>query len=187
MYMYYLSSILLIQGENAYVPERKRWKCLNQAWSLMTRLIQCAFDWAYLKTMQMNVPRKRRAPPKSMRKRNNMNRLRMRGQRLIIVNVSRMKKRKPYSRTVLFDSDAKAIEIDNRCSACISHDINDFVGPVLKSNKVISAFSCWQQMKVYKSTIAWSWTDDDGVQNKFRIPNSYYVPEGKSKLLSSQH
>jgi len=39
-------------------------------------------------------------------------------------------------------------------------------------------------MKVYKGTIAWSWTDDDGVENKFRIPNSYYVPEGESRLLS---
>jgi len=75
----------------------------------------------------------------------------------------------------LFDSDAKAIGIDNRCSACISHDINDFVDPVLKSDKVISAFGGRQQMKGYKGTIAWSWTDDDGVQTKFRIPNSYYV------------
>ena len=87
----------------------------------------------------------------------------------------------------MFDSDAKAIGINNRYSACISHDISDFVGPMLKSDKVISAFGGRQQMKVYKGTIAWSWTDDDGVQTKFRIPNSYYVPEGKSRLLSPQH
>jgi len=136
---------------------------------------------------KMKVPKKRRSPPKSRRKWNNINKLQARGQRLIIVNESRTKKKKLSSRTVLFDSDAKAIGIDNRCSACISHDINDFVGPVLKSNKVISAFGDRQQMKVYKGTIAWSWTDDDGLQTKFRIPNSYYVPEGKSRLLSPQH
>jgi len=133
---------------------------MNQAWSLFTWLTQCAFDWAYLMTMQMKVPRKRRSPPKSRRKRN---KLQERGRRLIPVNESRTKKKKPSSRTVLFDSYAKAIGIDNRCSACISHDINDFVGPVLKSDKVISAFGGRQQMKVYKGTIAWSWTDDEGV------------------------
>ena len=42
-------------------------------------------------------------------------------------------------------------------------------------------------MRVYKRTIVWKWIDDNGVQSKFRIPNSYYVPEGKSRLLSPQH
>ena len=106
---------------------------------------------------------------------------------MIIVNESRTKRTKPTSRTVLFDTDTKAIGIDNRCSACISHDINDFIGPVHKSDKVISAFGGRQQMRVYKGTIVWSWIDDNGVQSKFRIPNSYYVPEGKSRLLSPQH
>jgi len=160
---------------------------MSQAWSLITWLIRCAFDWAYLKTIQLKVPKRRQTPSKSTRRRNNINRLRARGHLLIIVNESRTKRTKPTSRTVLFDSDTKAIGIDNRCSACILHDINDFVGPVHKSDKVISAFGGRQQMKVYKCTIAWSWTDDDGVQSKFRIPNSYYVPEGMSRLLSPQH
>ena len=92
------------------------------------------------------------------------------------------RERKPTSQTVLFDTDTKAIGIENRCSACISHDIDDFVGPVHKSDKVISAFGGRQQMRVYKGTIVWSWIDDNGVQS-----NSYYVPEGKSRLLSPQH
>ena len=29
-----------------------------------------------------------------------------------------------------FDTDSAKVGIDNRCSACISHDINDFEGPV---------------------------------------------------------
>ena len=160
---------------------------MNQAWSMITWLIQCAFDWAYLKTTQWKVPKRRQKPHKPTKRRNNINRLHARGQRLIIVNESRTKRTKPTSRTVLFDTDTKAIGIDNRCSACISHDINDFVGPVHKSDKVISAFGGRQQMRVYKGTIVWSWLDDNGVQSKFRIPNSYFVPEGKSRLLSPQH
>ena len=153
---------------------------MNQAWSMITWLIQCAFDWAYLKTTQWKVPKRRQKPHKPTKRRNNINRLHARGQRLIIVNESRTKRTKPTSRTALFDTDSKAIGIDNRCSACISHDINDFVGPVHKSDKVISAFGGQRQMKVYSGTIVWRWADDNGVQSKFRIPNSYYVPEGKS-------
>ena len=29
-----------------------------------------------------------------------------------------------------FDTDSKSIGIDNRCSTCILHDLNDFVGEV---------------------------------------------------------
>lgn len=39
-------------------------------------------------------------------------------------------------------------------------------------------------MKVYKGTIAWNWLDDDRVMIKFKLPGSYYVPEGKGRLLS---
>jgi hypothetical protein len=36
-------------------------------------------------------------------------------------------------------------------------------------------------------TIQWSWEDDRGVIFTFQIPNSYYVPDGKVRLLSPQH
>ena len=151
--MHYLSFILLFQGEKTYIPKRKRWNRMNQAWYITTWLILCAFDWAYLKTTQWKVPKRRQKPHKPRQRRNNINRLHARGKRLIIVNESRTKRTKPTSRTVLFDTDTKAIGIDNRCSACISHDINDFVGPVHKSDKVISAFGGRQQIRVYKGTI----------------------------------
>ena len=40
-----------------------------------------------------------------------------------------------------FDTDSKSIGIDNRCSACISHDLNDFVGEVYKTDRVIKGFA----------------------------------------------
>ena len=36
-------------------------------------------------------------------------------------------------------------------------------------------------------TIKWKWLDDLGRTHEFRIPNSYYVPEGGVRLLSPQH
>ena len=33
-----------------------------------------------------------------------------------------------------FDTDSCPIGVDNRCSACISHDINDFEGPLVDTD-----------------------------------------------------
>jgi hypothetical protein len=44
------------------------------------------------------------------------------------------------SLTGSFDTDSKPIGIDNRCTACISHDATDFVGNVLPSNRWIKGF-----------------------------------------------
>jgi len=87
----------------------------------------------------------------------------------------------------LFDTDAAKIGIDNRCSACISYDINDFDGPVTKVNRAIKGFGGERTFNVYQGTIVWKWCDNEGEIHRFRIPNSYYVPEGKVRLLSPQH
>ena len=36
--------------------------------------------------------------------------------------------------SVNFDTDSHPIGVDNRCTACISHDINDFIGKLKDSN-----------------------------------------------------
>ena len=36
-------------------------------------------------------------------------------------------------------------------------------------------------------TLVWKWLDDDGRVHTFRIPDSFYVPSGKMRLLSPQH
>ena len=86
-----------------------------------------------------------------------------------------------------FDTDSMKIGIDNRCSACISYDINDFEGPVIKVNRSIKGFGGERVMNVYRGTIIWRWCDNEGVVHKFKIPNSYYVPDGHCRLLSPQH
>ena len=39
-----------------------------------------------------------------------------------------------------FDTDSIPIGIDNRCTACISHKIEDFVGPLRDTNRIIRGF-----------------------------------------------
>ena len=86
-----------------------------------------------------------------------------------------------------FDTDSAKIGIDNRCSACISHCIDDFEGPVRRVNRAIKGFGGERVMEVFQGTIVWKWCDNNGMVHRFKIPNSYYVPEGKVRLLSPQH
>ena len=78
---------------------------------------------------------------------------------------------------VNFDTDSHAIGLDNRCTACISNRIEDFDGPVTKTNKTIKAFAAGRVSNVYTGTIVWTWMSDEGKRFKFHIPHSYYVPD----------
>ena len=63
----------------------------------------------------------------------------------------------------------------------------DFVGPLLDSNRTIKGFAGSRTNNVKVGTLVWKWADDEGKVSKFIIPNSYYVPEGRVRLLSPQH
>lgn len=89
--------------------------------------------------------------------------------------------------TTQLDSDSYPIGIDNRCSACISCEIQDFVGEVYETKVTIKGFGGTRTKSVKKGTIKWSWEDDKGRIHAFHIPNSYYVPQGNVRLLSPQH
>ena len=90
-------------------------------------------------------------------------------------------------RTTLFDTDAEQIGIDNRCSACISHRIEDFIGQPIPTKRSIKGFGGTRVANIMSGTIMWKWSDEQGKIHEFRIPNSYYVPEGGTRLLSPQH
>ena len=86
-----------------------------------------------------------------------------------------------------FDSDAESIGIDNRASACISHDITDFVGDLIDTKRTIIGYHGTKTSHLKKGTLRWKWTDDEGLSHIHSIPNSYYSPEGNCRLLSPQH
>ena len=90
-------------------------------------------------------------------------------------------------RIVKFDTDAKPIGVDNRCSACISPYVEDFIRPLEDTNKTIKGFAGAQTNNPKTGTLRWQWLDDKGRMHPFEIPNSYYVPECEQRLLSPQH
>ena len=101
------------------------------------------------------------------------------------VGHDRWKNRK--QRKIIFDSDTESIGIDNRCSACMSHKIDDFVGTPKESKRTIKGFGGTRISNVMTGTIKWRWLDDNGGIHEFKIPNSYYVPDGGVRLMSPQH
>ena len=90
-------------------------------------------------------------------------------------------------RNVTFDSDSESIGIDNRCLACISHKIDDFIGDPSISKRTIKGFGGTRMGNVMVGTIQWDWSDDEGKIHRFRIPKSYYVPDGGVRLMSPHH
>ena len=90
-------------------------------------------------------------------------------------------------RIVKLDTNAKPIEVDNRCSACILPYIKDFIGPLEDTNKTIKGFAGAQANNPKTGTLHWQWSDDSGRMHTFEIPMSYYVTECELRLLSPQH
>lgn len=86
-----------------------------------------------------------------------------------------------------FDTDSKIIGIDNRCTGCISAFLDDFVGPIVRTNKTIKGIGGDTEYEVFRGTLRWSWCDDDGTEHTFDIPDSYYVKGCGVRLLSPQH
>ena len=82
------------------------------------------------------------------------------------------------ARLAKFDTDSVSIGVDNRCSGCISHRIEDFEGQMTDTNKVVKGFGGTKTTNVKMGTIKWKWLDDKGSEHEFRIPQSYYIPSG---------
>ena len=101
---------------------------------------------------------------------------------IMAMSAARLKPR----RIVRFDSDSKRIRIDNCASFCISNDPTDFITtlkPVKKKLKGLGG----TLTKVQSGTIQWDIEDDLGQSHRIIIPNSLYVPDSPSRLLSPQH
>ena len=58
-------------------------------------------------------------------------------------------------RIVRFDTDVKPIGVDNRCSACISPYIDDFIGPLEDTNKTIKGFAGTRMDNPKMGTLRW--------------------------------
>jgi hypothetical protein len=67
------------------------------------------------------------------------------------------------------------------------HQLEDFQGPLVDSNRAIKGFGGTTTAKVKIGTITWKWLDNQGKTHTFLIPKLFYVPDGNVRLLSPQH
>ena len=65
-----------------------------------------------------------------------------------------------WEREQIFYTNSFSIGVDNRCSGCISHTVEDFVGPLKDCHRVIKGFGGTKTTKVNKVTIKRSWLDN---------------------------
>jgi hypothetical protein len=85
-----------------------------------------------------------------------------------------------------FDSDSFIILIDNCCSACVTNELADFEGVPVKVQVTVKGIG-GAIKHTHKGTIRWAIQDNQGVNTKFYITDSYYAPEAPFGLLSPQH
>ncbi len=103
---------------------------------------------------------------------------------VILAMETRMNK---IERTSTIDTDSKTIGIDNSCSAYISGYAEDFQGLLEPTEQVIKGFGGTCTSKVLKGTAFLRIENDSGKIHDFKIPNSYFVPGYRVRLLSPQH
>ena len=171
-------------NETVYIPKHKRWnKCIQmKMWAihqliLLNNFIQtCGKPRTYrvrtYNTVQMTHTTKHIRPTAIA---------------MIALAMQSQATSNVTAHSITFDTDSRPIGIDNRCTACISHKVEDFTGPLMDTNRKIKGFGGTRTSNLKLGTLKWRWEDDEGITHKFLIPNSYYAPSGGVRLLSPQH
>jgi hypothetical protein len=67
-----------------------------------------------------------------------------------------------HKRRAIFDTDSEPIGVDNWCTGCILHRIEDFVGPLEDSKQLIKGFGGTRTSNIKIGTLAWKWLDNKG-------------------------
>jgi hypothetical protein len=88
----------------------------------------------------------------------------------------------PYN----YDSDSKVILVDNCCSTSITNDLRDFITPPRPARAKVEGYN-GSTTATMVGTVCWKIQDDLGHEHQILLPNTYYSPEGKYKLLCPQH
>ena len=92
----------------------------------------------------------------------------------------------PTGMSYTYDSDSKVILIDNCCSTSITNDLRDFIAPPRPARAKVEGYNGTTTATMV-GTVRWRIHDDLGTEHQILLPNTYYSPEGKYKLLCPQH
>ena len=85
-----------------------------------------------------------------------------------------------------FDSDSRALMLDDGASACITNDKSDFIEPPTKVNRKVRGIK-GHAKATYRGTIKWHVEDDTGLVHVMIIRGAYLSPEAATRILSPQH
>ena len=171
-------------ARKAYLPKYNRWRRIRDRFKAVTTLISTKIDELSRNTAPIRRSTQSYRHGNFHRRRKSKSIAAM----AAVLMVASAQSRQVVHQSAQFDTDSKPIGIDNRCSACISHDIKDFIGPLKESDRTIKGFGGIRHTsQIMVGTIKWKWSDDQGKVHKHIIPNSYYVPKGNCRLLSPQH
>jgi hypothetical protein len=87
---------------------------------------------------------------------------------------------------IQLDSDSHTLILDNGCSASITNCMDDFVSPPWRVRANIEGYS-GSTSATHVGTVCWKIGDDLGHIHDVLLPNTYYSPHGKHRLLCPQH
>ena len=82
-----------------------------------------------------------------------------------------------------FDSGAQSLMLDDGASACITNDINDFIHPPQKVDKMVKGIKGHAQA-THRGTVKWYIEDDYGLVHVMIITGTYLIPETTTRILS---
>ena len=85
-----------------------------------------------------------------------------------------------------FDSDSRALMLDDGASACITNDKGDFIEPPTKVNRKVRGIK-GHAKATHHGTVKWHVEDDTGLVHVMVIRGAYLIPEAATRILSPQH
>ena len=85
-----------------------------------------------------------------------------------------------------FDSDSRALMLNDGASACITNDKEDFVEPPKHVDRKVKGTK-GHAKATHQGTIKWHLEDNNGLVHVMVIKGAYFIPEAATRILSPQH
>ena len=77
---------------------------------------------------------------------------------------------------VSFSTQQFGVGMDSRATSCMSNDTADFVAPLVPVTVMLHTHDEIKEVQLLKGTMRWHWTDNEGREHRFDIPNSHCDP-----------
>jgi hypothetical protein len=175
-------------NSKTYIPKSRRSrfsKLASEYCGLLRSWIKKQFDnvevivYKSMKTTQPKFRMRQYSKTKS-------NKGRWQVRHLALTTKTKQQTPKRQMKKTQFDTDSKSIKVDNCATATISNSIDDFEGPVMKTNYWLQGIRGLVG-EIMTGTVVWHIEDDEGVVHTLKLPESLYVASLPTRILSPQH